>query len=152
MNDYYKNIDELPLYNWIKINEGDLKYCRKDINKGSDEKDKASYEIITDTNYEQFGLDKNHSRLLDLYYQLAMARLEWISTAVDFIKNKINRLEFEIDDLYKRMNDEGDGDFGETIILMSKWVGYRIDDKVVTVKEFRSMVSLFKKEMQEKIK
>jgi hypothetical protein len=149
---YYKHIDELPLYNWIKINDGDLKYCRKDISKGTKKEDLEQYEIITDSNYEAFGLDKSHARLLDLYYQLSMERLEWISTGNNFIKNKIKRLEYEIDDLFKRMDEGGESNIGETIILMGKWVGYRIDDKITTVKEFRSMISLFKKEMQEKIK
>jgi hypothetical protein len=149
---YYKHIDELPLYNWIKINDGDIRYCRKDLSEGTEKEDLEQYEIITDTNYAEFGLDKSHARLLDLYYQLSESRLEWVITGKNFIKNKIKRLEYEIDNLFKRMDEGESSDIGETIILMGKWVGYRIDDKITTVKEFRSMISLFKKEMQAKTK
>jgi len=143
---YYKHIDELPLHNWIKINEGELVYCRKDIEKGTKEQDQVHYELISDSNYKEFGVSKHHLRLLNLQHRLAIERLDWIITGIDFKKNKIKRLEFQIEELLKMMEQEGSGDIGEIIISISKWVGYRVDPKVITVKEFRSMISLYKKE------
>jgi hypothetical protein len=145
MINYYKNIDEIPLYNWLKINEGDLTFCRKNLSRGSKAKDLEYYEIIKDTNYEEFGVDGSYLRLLDLYLELAELRLDWVISGDNFIKNRIGIIESEIEDIIKR-KDESSGDIGESIIVLSKWVGYRVDIKVVTVKEFRNMVSLLKKE------
>ncbi len=149
---YYNDIGDLPLYNWIKINEGELKYCRINIMEGSEKNDLKYSDIIKDTNYEEFGLHKDHSRLLELYLNLSECRLDWVISGDNFIKNKIKRLEREIETLFERMQEKGSGDIGETIILMSKWIGHRIDTKITTVKEFRNMISLFKKEIEAKTK
>jgi len=146
MSNYYKNIDEIPIYNWLKVNEGKLNYCRKDLLKGNNKDDLKYYEIIKDTNYEMFGVEKEHLRLLELYFLVSEARLDWVITGDNFIKNKINMYEVEIEDILNR--DDKGVEITELVISLSKWIGYRIDTKIVTVLEFRNMISLYKKEYE----
>lgn len=143
---YYNHIDELPLYNWLKISEGKIEYSRKEIDKGNEKNDLIYSEKLKDTYFEEFGLSNDLIRLIELQKELAEARLEWIITENNFIKNKISMLEIEIEDLLSNKNN--DGDIDESIISLSKWIGYRIDVRVVTVKEFYKMVKLFKKEIE----
>ena len=51
---YYKLIDETPLYNWIKINNGEMNYILKDINKKVSE---AKLEIYFNELYDNFLLN-----------------------------------------------------------------------------------------------
>ena len=148
---YHQHIDELPLYNWLKINEGNLKYCRKNLAIGTKAQDEKHYEIIKETNYEEFGVDPEYLRLLNLFLKVSEARLDWVITGDNFIKNKIIRSEAEIEELIDRKK-EGGGDVDESIILLGKWMGSRVDPKIVTVKEFTKMISVFKKEMDIKNK
>ena len=143
---YYNHIDELPLYNWLKISEGKIEYSRKEIDKGNEKNDLIYSEKLKDTYFEEFGLSNDLIRLIELQKELAEARLEWIITENNFIKNKISMLEIEIEDLLSNKNN--DGEIDESIISLSKWIGYRIDVRVVTVKEFYKMVKLFKKEIE----
>lgn len=147
MKNYYESIDELPLHNWFKINKGEIEYCRRDLEKGTSKEDIEFCDKISDSYYDELGIDVEMIRVLDLQKELAEARLDWVITGNNFIKNSINRLEIEIKELIER---EPEGNFGETIIHLSKWIGHRIDVRIVTVKEFYNTVSLFKKEMEER--
>ena len=144
---YYTNIDELPLYNWIKINKGELVYCRKNTSLGNKKQDINHHEMIKETNYQEFGVGKDYLALLELYFQLADCNLDFVISGDNFLKNRIEMLKIEIEDLIKKGN-KGNGDIDETIIGVSKWVGYRVDPKITTVKEFNKMISLFKKEIE----
>lgn len=145
MDNYYKSIDDLPLINWIKINSGELNFCRRSLSKGSKSNDEKYSDLIKDEYYKEFGLSTDFIYLIELQQQLAEARLDWIITEDNFIKNKIAMLESEIEDLINRK--EG-GDIGKTIIGLSKWIGYRIDKNIVTVREFHNMIELFKQEVE----
>lgn len=143
---YYNHIDELPIYNWLKISEGLINYSRKDLENGSEEDDLIYSEKLKDNYFEEFGFSNELTRLIEIQKDLAEARLDWIITEDNFIKNKIAMLEVEIEDLIN--SKDGDSDIDESIITLSKWLTYRIDVKVVTVKEFYTMVKLFKKEVE----
>ena len=144
MDGYYIGVDEMPLYNWIKANEGNLTYCRKDSKQGNQENDFLSFDIIKDDNYKVFGISKDYLRLLQLELELSEINLELVITGDNFLKNKILRLKAEIEEITSREDDGSDVD--ETLIVLTKWMGSRVDPRVVTVKEFRSMITLFKKE------
>ena len=66
MSDYDKEIDELPLFNWIKINNGKNEYARKDLSIGNSDEDEKHFEILTDSNYSKFGIGKEYINILNL--------------------------------------------------------------------------------------
>lgn len=143
---YYSDIDSLPIYNWQKILKGEIEYCRIDISKGSPEEDEKYVDLIKDDYYKAFGLGKDYLRLIELQKELAENQINWIISGDEFLRNAINRLEYEIKELLERPEEEGS--MGESLINLSKWVGYRIDVKQVSVREFYNMVNLFKKEAE----
>jgi hypothetical protein len=143
---YYEFVDELPLFNWIKINEGKIEYSRKDINNGNEKDDLAFVYKIKDDNYREFGVAAEHLRLLELQLELAEVNLEFVITGDNFLKNKIAHLNYEIKELLSD-DKKGDTDVYDTIITLSKWMGSRVDPKAITVKEFRKMITALKKEV-----
>ena len=59
-------------------------------------------------------------------------------------KGKILMSEIEDEDLLKK--DGGNFDVYDSVVSLSKWMGYRLDVKSITVLEYRKMIDLFKKE------
>lgn len=144
---YYDKIEDLPLYNWIKITNGELNYCRLDLSIGNNDDDLKYFDLISDDNYKYFGLGSEYLNLLDIQLQLSEIRLDFVITGDNFLKNKISMLETEIEDIINK--DLGnDNSIDETIIYLSKWMGSRINPRETTVKEFRTMISLLKKESE----
>ena len=144
MSDYYKEIDELPLFNWIKINNGKNEYARKDLSIGNSDEDEKHFEILTDSNYSKFGIGKEYINLLDMYLELSELNLDLVITGDRFLLNRKNLLEGRIEDLLKK--DGGNFDVYDSVVSLSKWMGYRLDVKSITVLEYRKMIDLFKKE------
>ena len=63
---YFKNIEDLPLYNWIKLtDENNYIYVRKNIKKGSKYLDDKFYLVIFDDYLKTFGLNKMYIKLLE---------------------------------------------------------------------------------------
>jgi hypothetical protein len=141
---YYTNID-LPLHNWIKIQEGKLEYSRKNLEDGVARLDEENSILIKDSYYLEFGVSKEYTRVLELYKDIAEAKLEWIVEDNDFILNKIRRLEKELEDLLGRPVDS---DIDTNLITLSKWMGQPVRKKETTVREFYKMVKLYAAEIE----
>ena len=56
---YYETLDELPLYNWIECQRGEIKFVRKG-DSGTSEQDEMVWMDIYDEYIKQFGLGKLH--------------------------------------------------------------------------------------------
>lgn len=143
---YYIDIDSLPIFNWQRIMKGEIEYSRIDISKGNEKEDIKNVDLIKDDYYKAFGLGSEYLRLIELQKELAENQINWIISNDEFIRNAINRLELEIKELLERPEEKGN--MGESIVSLSKWVGYRIDVKKVSVREFYNMVNMYKKEAE----
>jgi hypothetical protein len=141
---YYLDID-IPLYNWLKIQSGDLEFSRTELENGTKEKDLESVDSIKESYYKEFGISNEYIRILELYKDIAEAKLDWIIENNDFILNRIRHLEAELKDILERPVE---GDVETTLIHLSKWIGYRIDKKETTVREFYKMVKLYTAEAE----
>ena len=141
---YYIDID-LPLHNWLKIQDGDIEYSRIDLEQGTEELDVENCMLIKDSYYTEFGVGPEHLRVLELQKELAEAKLDWIIENDDFILNRIGVLERELKDILERPVES---DIDEHLIVISKWMGYGIKKKETTVREFYKRVKLFAAEME----
>jgi len=141
---YYIDTD-IPLFNWLKIQEGELMYSRINLEEGSEELDLKHCDLIKDSYYLEFGVSKEHLRILELYKDIAEAKLDWIIDNNDFILNRIRHLEAELEEILGRPSDS---DIDTNLITLSKWIGYPVRKKETTVKEFYKMVKLFSAEIE----
>lgn len=137
---YFYNIDELPLYNWVRITEKrEYYYTRKDLKKGTDELDARAYEIIYDDYIKTFGLNKLHKKLLEQMKKKALAELDFVITGDRF---KLTLIELEVKKLEAMLNNNNnDTSIEASLVHISKWVGAWINAKNITVKEYFNLVN-----------
>ena len=145
MSSYYNSIDEFPLYNWNKCQEGELTLTRKDILKGTKAEDFKAWETIYNSYLKEFGFGKESKELFELQNEITELRLDFIISDDNYILNKIDIVQNEIDNLMKKW-DKG-GTITTAIVHVSKWLGSIINEKETTVKLFYTMMAEYKKEM-----
>ena len=100
---YYYDIDEMPLFNWRKCQEKqDYKYTRKDIKKGTEEEDLKAWDIIYDSYLSEFGLGSEYERILEIKTRIAELQCNLVIEDDRFLLNEIKRLERELNDILNR--------------------------------------------------
>jgi hypothetical protein len=123
----------MPLHNWIQCNNGDLSYLIIE-GKISDEKLIEAWEKIYDQYLLRFGLNKKYERYLQAMVKRAQLQTDYVIT-----KDKFKLTEIEIQNA-KIANLEAHFGGGETIevvlVYVSKWLGYRINTREISVLEY----------------
>lgn len=144
---YYKSIDDMILYNWIKCTQGDIKFVRTNEN-GTDEQDKIVWEKIYDSYIEEFGLSPVYKKLLGAIKEKALLELDYVITKEKF---KLTEIEISVVKLQSMMANNGSGiSIEEALIHVSKWMGTWIDVKKVTVRDYFNLMKQYGKANQVK--
>lgn len=132
-NDYFHSIYELPLYNWIKCINGELKFVRTAEN-GTNENDLKVWEKIYDTYLNDYGLGKLYLKLLKTMQKKAVYECEFILTNDRFKLTQIEMMEQKLNGM---LNNNGSGvTIEQSLIHISKWLGQWINPKNITTKEY----------------
>lgn len=131
---YYNSIETFPLYNWIKCNESkDKKYTRRG-KEGSKDQDLIYWDKLYSEYLNEFGLSTYYKRLLDQYKKKAIAELNHVVSEDKF---QLTIIDMETKKLEQMLSNGGKGiSIEQTLIHLSKWIGYWIKIKEVSVKEF----------------
>lgn len=136
----YESIDDLPLYNWIKIQDGHLEYVRVGYDPrsaGSDritDQDHKAWEKINDEYIERWGLGKLKEKMLKSMVKKAQAELEFCISGDRF---KLTQAELEEKKLEQMMGNAGHGiTIEQTLIHVSKWIGQWIKPKEISTQEY----------------
>lgn len=134
---YYQNIDELPLYNWIKCSEGNLTYVRR-TNKGDEQNDAIAWEKIYDSYIAEFGLGEAYKKMLKAMKDQAIKELEYCITGDRF---KLTEAEIESAKLQRMMANAGNGmSIEQSLIHISKWIGQWLNSKTITTREYFNLL------------
>lgn len=122
------------MYNWIKCNESkDKTYTRKG-KRGTERHDSFHWDRLYSQYLDEYGLSKFHKRLLDQYKKKATAELNHVISEDKFQQTII---EMETKKLEQMLANGGKGvGIEQTLIHLSKWIGYWIKSKEISVKEF----------------
>lgn len=132
---FYESIDEIPLYNWAKINDGNLKFIL--ISMDSDVTDlelSDAWEKLYDDYIEKRGLSKHYKKLLSLMKQKVILQCDYIITGELFKLTELEIQEQKLNEMIQK--DAIDISIEKTLIYLSKWIGYRLDWKVITLNEY----------------
>ena len=136
-------MDELPLFNWMKINDGEHNFIRKNIDDGSPEMDQFWFEKIYDEYIAEFGLSKLHIKLLEAMKKKAMLELDFIITQNRF---KLTEIDIQIARLESMMRNNGSGmTIEQSLIHLSKWMQTWINAKQISVREYFNLMHEFKR-------
>lgn len=140
---YYLSIDELPLFNWIKCHDGKLEYLRKG-KLGSIKNDLRIWVDIQDEYLKKFGLAESYKRLIQIQLLKAQKELDYIITNNRKILNEINIQETKLQNMIKSKGESIDVD--DVLIYLSKFLGYKVTSKSMTVTEYFKSIDIYQKE------
>ena len=130
---YWESIDEMPLYNWIKCNNGKLEYTRK-TKKGNKVQDYINWKLLYNEYLKDFGLDRRYKKYIEAQKKRAILQSEYIITKEKF---KLTEIEIESQKLKDLEIHFGEGKKIELILTwLGMFLGYKLDQKSTTVKEY----------------
>lgn len=135
---FYETIEDMPLYNWYKCINGDLYFVRIDDKQldlqGCEEAFKKVYESYMNI----FGIDKKYKQQIESIKKIALLQCDYLKTKDQF---KLTQIEVENAklELFKK-EIASNVTLQQTLIHLSKWVGYRLDWKQVTVYEYYTLL------------
>jgi len=123
------SIEEMPIYNWVKILEtGDLKWLY--INKGRvSEKSNDHWLTLQQEYIDEFGLDENYKQQLRLMEKLKNLNLDFVLTRDRSLLNSIKMAEIDLD----ADSDKQAISFYQILDHVEKYKGYAIDPKKTSV-------------------
>lgn len=144
----FRDIDEMPIYNWNKIHEtGDLKYLIKDGFKAE------SYEIrfllkrwkkLYEQYVNRFGFSDDFLSILELEKNIALLKIEKAERGDENIQTFIEIDEIKLQKKKSELNSVK-SDFFDIKAVVESSLGFHIDTKKCTVVEFYSYVKTLKK-------
>lgn len=146
---YYKSIDELPLINWIKCTEGNVEFVRtQNPQNPAQVADFEAWELIYDDYIKRFGLSDLYKRLLEVQRKKALLECEYTLKRERF---KLTLINLEEQKLNEMMNNAGEGmDIQTTLIHLSKWLGYHLDENNITTLFYFNTLKQYGKENKQK--
>ena len=134
--EFWASIDEMPLENWIKCTDGEFIFVRKSHKLGENETDKdaENWGIIYDDYIKKFGLSELYKKMLELMRKKAIFELEFVETGQRF---KLTEIELTEAKLKTALSNNGEGlTINQCLIHLSKWLGFHLNTKKITVLEY----------------
>jgi len=136
-------MDELSLFNWIKINDGNIHFVRKNIDDGTPALDEFWFSKIYDEYLADFGLSDMHMKLLKTMKKRALLECEFAITRDRF---KLTEIDLEIAKLDSMMKNNGTGmTIEQSLIHMSKWMNTWINSKNISIRDYFNLLNEFKR-------
>ena len=136
---YYSELDEFPLYNWIKCQDGQYLYTRIDKNKGTDEQDMKAFEVLYNEYLKHYGLSETYQDLLEKRMRLAELKVKFIQSCDAFILNDIAEMEHHIQEVQSRLK-ETHQTTEQTLVHLSKFMRQMINTKDITVTAYMALI------------
>ena len=142
---YYTSIDEMPIYNWFKLNEtNDLSYVLVDRSKKfkQDEAEK-SLAALQKEYIDVFGINESFKQVLETKAYISSLIIDKEVSGDQFIQNFIN---IAIQDLEAIAKESEKVDVKEIKVHTEKYLGFRLNDKEITVREYYTYVDVMNKD------
>lgn len=141
----YKNIDELPIYNYKKIIETkDLTHLLKDEKTEVEPAELESiWAAITEQLSEFSGVNDQYQKWLLLHIDLENLQLDYLATNDRALITQINIKIKQIERMAKQFEGSG-GDFDKQIAAVELYFKFHIDERSTTVKRFFNYINLMK--------
>lgn len=135
---YYESVEDMPLYNWHKCINGDYYYARLDGKQLDLTECELSFRKVYESYMNTFGVDKKYKERIDIIKKIALLQCDYLIS-----KDQFKLTEIEVQNAKLEMfNTETSSNvtLQTTLIHLSKWVGYRLDWKQVSVYEYYTLL------------
>ena len=141
---YYREIDEIPLFNWSKCLDGQFQYIRKDGKRYYSDKDVEAFLELFDKYLVHKGFTLEQEMFIKLQQSCISFAAKFIETGnltyVTHFKVAMAKLA-QIDP--RKIKGKS---IAETLVTLSKWVGYWIDSKRITLEDYLNLIASFEAE------
>lgn len=139
---YYQSLHDIPLANWIRCLDGEIEYTR--INGvGTPTRDEEAFCKINDEYLNRYGLNKAYKELLQVMKKKAEIQLKYVVTKDKF---SLTLLEIEEENLKMMVMNNGQGvSMEQTLVHLSKFVGYWLRAKDITAGEYFTLLDEYKR-------
>lgn len=132
----------MPLENWMLCHDGKIENVR--VNKrGNDKLDLIYWTKLQDEYLKKFGLSETYSKLLKVQVLKAQKELDYVITGNRKILNDINIQEAKLVSLMASKGE--DLDVEDVLIYLSKFLGYKVNKKTITVTEYFKSIDIYQK-------
>lgn len=145
-SEYYRSIDTMPLYHWIKCTRGDIRYVRIGVvpNSKETETDELIWAEIYAEYIDRFGLNKMYERLLKVIKRKAMLELDYVIKREKF---KFTQIKMEEQRLKDMIANRGSGQtIEQSLVYLSQWLGHHIDPMRISVVEYFTRIEEYGKQ------
>jgi len=140
----------LPIFNWWKLNKGEIKFLFREPRDPSKKEEKhliKLYKKIASNYIDRYGISKGFKHILNKQREIAMYKLKYIRTEDRSLLTHMEIAEAQLSD----MTESGETtDFNETKAMISKQMGFSIDPKTTTVPEYQGYILLIQKQWLKK--
>jgi hypothetical protein len=144
--DYFLDIDELPLWNWIQCTNGQKKFVRKDLKKGNEQKDNEVWSVIYDSYLNEFGLTAKHKKMLEAIKKQTQLQLEYVMTLDNF---KLTQIQMQIEKMKSMVNNANSGmSIEQALVHVSKWLNQWLNSKTITTREWFNILKEYERAMK----
>lgn len=142
----WSDIVEMPMYNWLKCQEGALRYVYKTVPRHETGTERKYWERLYDQFLERFGMPAELRDMLERMQAVTDANWDWILNPEDSLANT-NKMAAELDyeALFTKDNKTGESKL-VFVAAVEKYFGIEIDVKKTTVEQFYSRVEIMKTE------
>lgn len=144
---YYDSIDDLPINNWIKINEtNDLKWLlinnKKEINKKEINILRNIWDKIFEQFIDYFGIPDKMLKVLELKREIFSLNCDLISYSDRSIQTFIDIAQYQLNELQK---ENSKINFNEIKVYVEKYMGFQINEKKMSVKDYYTYINVINK-------
>lgn len=151
-NRTWNGIDDMPIYNWWKVSSGELMFVLKEgevkMNAATGKILNEKWERIYDSYLLHFGFSEDFLRQLEKKKHIALLDLKMVETDDFTIQTDIDILRIELAQMVEESS--GKTDFYETKSMMEMNLGFTLDPRKITVREFYSYIKNLKKYSKQK--
>lgn len=123
-------------------------YIRKEPTEAPTEEDILHWEKVYDSYLIKYGLSDINTKYLETLRKKALLEAEYIIHRKRFTITKIEIMEAKLAGILK---NAGHGmTYEQALIHLSKWIGYRLDPKIVTALEYFTLLDEYGKANKKK--
>jgi len=141
---HWQSLDEMPLYNWIKCTDGDLQYIRQSGHElPANQVDENAWFKVYNEYIDIFGLSALYKKTLEAMRRKALLELDFVLTREKF---KLTEIALQEAKLKTMLNNNGSSmTIDESLIHLSRWLGYHVNSKKITVLEYFNLLKQYGK-------
>jgi hypothetical protein len=148
--EFYKSIDELPIYHWMKIQEtNDLTWIlkkKRECSKGQFQVLESYLQKMTDEYIDTFGISDQYRNILKLQGELRCKEIDYL---ISDNKMHLTFIEIKKAELKNAISQSEKSDLMSIQVHVRKYMGQPINMKETSVKEFYGILSEIQKESKQ---